>query len=263
MRTLHYFTLEQALNQRKVVVHETSQVNELAVQNNSADAVFIQVGDIVKGGNQDRMITNDFILPPYSGKLPIDAFCVEQDRRGRRGSEPTQAHLLVQQHRLLSGSNLNRCRIRCRCGTRLWSCRRRSRPIFASRTTQPGWATFEVWFRRQAFCSRKPVHRSRRVSAYTKVEERGSLRLAGTLYFHVEEAAEVENSRGTTSGPSSKHRACRYKPSYGILKHNRHGSRTNIRVHQLTQHVQQKTPDQLRTESRDGSAWVHRSIVTK
>ena len=51
-------------------------MNELAVENNSADTVFIQVGDIVRGGNQDRMITN-FILSPHSGKLPIDAFCVE------------------------------------------------------------------------------------------------------------------------------------------------------------------------------------------
>ena len=88
--TLHYLTLEQALNQKKVVVHETSQVNELAVENTSADAVFIQVGDIVKGGNQDRMITNDFILPPHSGKLPIAAFCVDQGRLVRRGSEPAQ-----------------------------------------------------------------------------------------------------------------------------------------------------------------------------
>jgi hypothetical protein len=63
---LHYLTLEQALNQKNVVVHETSQVNELAVENNSADAVFIQAGDIVKGGKQDRMITNDFILPPHT-----------------------------------------------------------------------------------------------------------------------------------------------------------------------------------------------------
>ena len=44
--TLHYLTLEQALNQKKVVVHETNQVNELAVENNSADAVFIQVGTL-------------------------------------------------------------------------------------------------------------------------------------------------------------------------------------------------------------------------
>ena len=48
---------------------------------------------------------------------------------------------------------------------------------------------------------------------------------AGTLCFHVAEAAEVEYSRGPTSGPSSKHRSCRYRPSYSILKHNRHGSR--------------------------------------
>ena len=65
-------------------------MNELAVENNSADAVFIQVGVIVKGGNQDRMITHDFILPSHSGKLPIAAFCVEHGRRARRGNEPAQ-----------------------------------------------------------------------------------------------------------------------------------------------------------------------------
>jgi hypothetical protein len=37
------------------------------------------------------MITNDFILPPHLGKLPLAAFCVEQGRWGRRGSEPAQA----------------------------------------------------------------------------------------------------------------------------------------------------------------------------
>ena len=74
--TIHYLTLEQAMNQKKIIVHETNQVNELAVENTSNEAVFIQAGDIVKGGNQDRMITNDFILSPHSGKLPIAAFCV-------------------------------------------------------------------------------------------------------------------------------------------------------------------------------------------
>src|SRR5439155_1060419 len=69
-------------------VHETNQVQQLAVENLSSDAVFIQAGDMVKGGAQDRMMTNDFTLLPHSGRLPTAAFCVEQSRWGQRGSEP-------------------------------------------------------------------------------------------------------------------------------------------------------------------------------
>src|SRR5262245_64584891 len=55
-------TLQEAIAQKKVVVHETGQVNELSVENVSADAdVYIQSGDIVKGGRQDRLISQDFI----------------------------------------------------------------------------------------------------------------------------------------------------------------------------------------------------------
>jgi hypothetical protein len=81
-------TLQEAMAQKKVVVHETGQVNELAVENVSADAdVYIQSGDIVKGGRQDRMISQDFIVPARSGKVPIASFCVEQGRWSRRGTE--------------------------------------------------------------------------------------------------------------------------------------------------------------------------------
>src|SRR5262249_41621128 len=44
-------TLEEALKQKMVIVHETGNVNELAIENVSKDAdVFVQSGDIVKGG---------------------------------------------------------------------------------------------------------------------------------------------------------------------------------------------------------------------
>jgi hypothetical protein len=85
-------TLQEALAQKKVVVHETGQVNELAVENVSADSdVYIQSGDIVKGGQQDRMIAQDFIVPARSGKMPIASFCVERGRWSRRGSEQVHA----------------------------------------------------------------------------------------------------------------------------------------------------------------------------
>lgn len=82
-----YLTLQDAIDQRKIVVTETKKVNELAVENVSVDAIYIQSGDIVKGGQQDRVITNDFVLPPKSGRIAVDAFCVEQGRWNRRGSE--------------------------------------------------------------------------------------------------------------------------------------------------------------------------------
>ena len=85
--TVRYLALQPAMEQKKVMVYETNQVNVLAIENLSAEPVFVQQGDIVKGGNQDRMISNDFILPPKSGRLPLAAFCVEQGRWHQRGIE--------------------------------------------------------------------------------------------------------------------------------------------------------------------------------
>jgi hypothetical protein len=82
-----YLTLKDALEQKKVVVYETHNVNELAIENLSDKDVFVQGGDIVKGGQQDRVISNDFVLPAKSGRLPISAFCVEPGRWTQRGAE--------------------------------------------------------------------------------------------------------------------------------------------------------------------------------
>ena len=82
-----FITLQEALVQKKVIVRETREVNELSIENISSEEVFVQSGDIVKGGQQDRMLVVDLILPPRSGKIPIAAFCVENGRWSRRGSE--------------------------------------------------------------------------------------------------------------------------------------------------------------------------------
>jgi hypothetical protein len=80
-------TLDEAISQRKVVVYETRSVNELAVENVSDEDVFIESGDIVKGGAQDRTLKDDLILPSKSGKVSLNSFCVEHGRWSRRGSE--------------------------------------------------------------------------------------------------------------------------------------------------------------------------------
>jgi hypothetical protein len=85
-------TLDEAIEQKKLIVHETSNVNQLAVENVSDDVeVFIQSGDIVKGGRQDRLIACDMVVPPKSGKLPISSFCCENGRWQKRGAE-SDAH---------------------------------------------------------------------------------------------------------------------------------------------------------------------------
>ncbi len=83
-----FLTLQEALKQRKVIVYETKNVNELAIENLSRyEEVYVQSGDIVKGGQQDRMLGVDLVVPPRSGKISIAAFCVEQGRWQKRGNE--------------------------------------------------------------------------------------------------------------------------------------------------------------------------------
>ena len=80
-------TLQEALAKGSVQVVETGRVNELQIENTGNEEVFIQAGDIVKGGKQDRVLTVSLLLPPKSGRVPIASFCVEQGRWSPRGKE--------------------------------------------------------------------------------------------------------------------------------------------------------------------------------
>ena len=81
-------TLQEAMERKLFVVYETSEVNELEVENLSKEFdVFIQSGDIVKGGKQDRVLAVSIIIPARSGRVKIDAFCVEHGRWTKRGVE--------------------------------------------------------------------------------------------------------------------------------------------------------------------------------
>jgi hypothetical protein len=90
MKGRKFLTLDEALEQKKVVVHETTNVRELAIENTSDEEVFIQAGDIVKGGKQDRILAADLIVPPKSGKVPLASFCVEAGRWAQREGEAAE-----------------------------------------------------------------------------------------------------------------------------------------------------------------------------
>jgi hypothetical protein len=84
-------TLEEALLSGDAQLHETGSVNELEIENRGAREVFIQSGDIVKGGQQDRTLIVSQILPPRSGRIAVASFCVEQGRWSGRPGESARS----------------------------------------------------------------------------------------------------------------------------------------------------------------------------
>jgi hypothetical protein len=65
-------------------------VNKLVIENKGDLPVYALAGTVVKGGNQDRQIAQDFVIAKKS-TVPVDAFCVEQGRwTGERNGVATQ-----------------------------------------------------------------------------------------------------------------------------------------------------------------------------
>lgn len=83
-------TLQEALAKGTVEVFETGNVRELEIENKGDEPVFVQFGDLVKGGQQDRVLTVSLVLPPKSGRVPIGSYCVEQGRWAARGGEDSK-----------------------------------------------------------------------------------------------------------------------------------------------------------------------------
>lgn len=82
-----YVPLNEALKAGMVKINETSTVSKLSISNNSDQYIYINSGDIVKGGKQDRTIKYDIVVAPHAQNVDLASFCVEHNRWSQRGNE--------------------------------------------------------------------------------------------------------------------------------------------------------------------------------
>ena len=77
-----YLTLEEALKKHLIVVQELpeKEVNRVQVTSLSSIPIYLLAGDIILGGQQDREVAHDTVVPPYVKNFLVDVFCVEHGR---------------------------------------------------------------------------------------------------------------------------------------------------------------------------------------
>jgi hypothetical protein len=84
-----FLTLDEGLKKSLVSIKEQEheQVQELQIENTSDRPLFLQEGERLQGGKQDRIIVASLVVPPKSGKMSVHTMCVEHDRwtEGSRG----------------------------------------------------------------------------------------------------------------------------------------------------------------------------------
>jgi hypothetical protein len=86
-----YLTLGEGLEGGlvKVAEQEQERVGELRLENLSDRPLYLQEGERLQGGKQDRVLISSLVVPPRSGKVTVPTMCVEQSRWvvGEKGRE--------------------------------------------------------------------------------------------------------------------------------------------------------------------------------
>ena len=80
---IEFVCLEQARAAGEVVISETGMTERVRLENHSTRDLFLQAGEVLRGGNQDRAVAGDLIIPaprhePESCMVPV--FCAEPER---------------------------------------------------------------------------------------------------------------------------------------------------------------------------------------
>jgi hypothetical protein len=77
-----FLTLHEGLKkgQVKITEKEQEQVEELTMENQSDRPLYLQEGERLQGGKQDRTIIASLVISPKSGKVTVPTACIEQSR---------------------------------------------------------------------------------------------------------------------------------------------------------------------------------------
>jgi hypothetical protein len=80
--TRDFLTLDEGLPKGVVKITEQEQetVGSLQIENLSDRPLYLQEGERLQGGKQDRVILTSLVLQPKSGKTAVPTLCVEQSR---------------------------------------------------------------------------------------------------------------------------------------------------------------------------------------
>ncbi len=75
-------SLDEAFKKNYIEIMEKSSgdVNKVILVNTSKYYIFILAGEVITGCKQDRMVSEDCLIPPHSGKIYLSVYCTEHGR---------------------------------------------------------------------------------------------------------------------------------------------------------------------------------------
>jgi ARG and Rhodanese-Phosphatase-superfamily-associated Protein domain len=90
-------TLDEARAQGGLILTERDQatVSGLVIENRGPVHVLLLAGEILQGGKQNRIVTEDVLVPPRSGPLTLPVYCVEEGRWQGVGKQFTTRETLA------------------------------------------------------------------------------------------------------------------------------------------------------------------------
>lgn len=77
-----YVTLDEAMKRNWLTIREigAGDVNVVELMNKGDKLVFLMTGEMLSGAKQDRMLSQDVLVPPKSAWLRVPVYCVEHGR---------------------------------------------------------------------------------------------------------------------------------------------------------------------------------------
>ncbi len=79
-----YIALDEARARGLVNIYETKDVSSLEVENRSRRYLFLVAGELLVGGWQNRVVREDVLITPMSGRVRVPVYCGERSRwRGK------------------------------------------------------------------------------------------------------------------------------------------------------------------------------------